>query len=100
VTRRFDWDPGKAASNFRKHGIHFQDAIDVFDDPFAISLQDRIVDGEQRWQTVGAVEGSLLLLVAHLLLEEDEEGVHVEVVRVISARPVTRKERRRYEENS
>jgi len=73
-------------------------AIRAFGDPFALTDADRIEAGEQRWQTLGLVEGYLLLLVAHTAREEVEEGQPIEVVRIISARRADRKERRRYEE--
>lgn len=57
-------------------------------------MQDRIENGEQRWQTIGMVGAYLLLLVAHTLRLEDED---IEVVRIISARRVDRAERKRYE---
>ena len=66
----------------------------MFDDPLAVTDQDRIENGEQRWQTVGMADGYLLLLVAHTVRFEDED---IEVVRIISARRVDRAERRRYE---
>ena len=93
---RFEWHPGKAASNLRKHGVSFELAMRVFSDPFALSEQDRIEDGERRWQTLGMVEGVLLLLVAHTFLEEGD----VEVIRIISARRAERQERRRYEQEN
>lgn len=89
---RFEWDAAKAESNLRKHGVSFGLAMRVFADPFARTEQDRVEGGEYRWQTVGMVEGSLLLLVAHVDREEDGEPV----VRIISARAATRRERRRY----
>lgn len=92
--RCFEWDEQKAEINLRKHGIRFVDAARVFDDPFAVTNQDRIEGGESRWQTVGMVDGCLLLLVAHAVRFEDEG---VEVVRIISARRVDRAERKRYE---
>jgi len=49
---RFEWDPDKAASNLRKHRVSFELAMRVFSDPFALSEQDRIEDGERRWQTL------------------------------------------------
>lgn len=94
MERYFEWDSKKAENNFRKHGIRFEEAARVFDDPFALSEQDRIENGEQRWQTIGMVGGCLLLLVAHTVRLEDEG---IEVVRIVSARRVDRKERRRYE---
>jgi uncharacterized DUF497 family protein len=93
--RYFEWDEDKAESNFRKHGIRFRAAVRVFDDPFAVVEQDRIENGEQRWQTLGIVEGFLLLMVAHTVRFEDDPAR--EVVRIISARHADRKERRRYE---
>lgn len=94
----FDWDPEKAASNLKKHGITFEMAMQVFFDPFVVRHQDRVVDGEERWQSIGLVEGYILLMVAHTTWEEDEYGQFYEVVRIISAREATRHERRRYEE--
>ena len=95
---RFEWDAAKAASNRHKHGIGFETAIRAFADPFALTAQDRIEGGEQRWQTLGMVEGCLLLLIAHTVRDEDEDGRPVEIIRIISARVADRKERRRYEQ--
>lgn len=97
---RFEWDPAKAARNRRKHGVSFETALRVFADPFALSEPERIEDGEQRWQTLGLVEGHVLLLVAHTLHDEAEGGQPVEVIRIISARPADRTERRRYEQEN
>jgi hypothetical protein len=89
----FDWDERKNAANLRKHGIAFEDAVFVFADPLHISTPDRIVDEEQRWQTLGMVNGVALLLVAHTLETEEDE----EYVRLVSARRAEPHERRRYE---
>jgi uncharacterized protein len=91
---RFEWDPIKARANERKHGISFAIALHVFEDPDALVEQDGIEGGERRWQTLGLVEGVLLLLVAHTVQFEDEES---EVIRIISARRAGGKERKRYE---
>lgn len=91
---RFEWDNTKAASNLRKHGVSFDDAIAAFTDPFAMMVQDRIEGLEQRWQTLGMVGGYLVLLVAHTV-GEDDDGI--EIIRIISARAADRKERKRYE---
>jgi uncharacterized protein len=56
--------------------------------------------GEPRWQTFGTVEGVLLLTVAHTVREEINDGKVVEVIRIMSARQATRKERRRYEDEN
>jgi uncharacterized DUF497 family protein len=70
-------------------------AMLVLADPYALTEQDRVEEGERRWQTIGLVGGIALLLVAHTVLEED----HDEIIRLISARRASRKERNRYEEN-
>ena len=93
---RFEWDSAKAESNFRKHRVRFEVATRVFADPFAVAVQDRIKDGEHRWQTLGIVDGYLLLLVAHTV--RHDEG-NTEIIRIISARRAEPKERRRYEQN-
>ncbi|CDX39806.1 conserved hypothetical protein [Mesorhizobium sp. SOD10] len=92
---RFEWDLEKARSNLRKHGVSFETAIRVFSDPFALTEQDRVEGNEYRWQTVGVIEGMLVLLVAHA----DREEGGFDVIRIISARRATTRERRRYAEN-
>jgi uncharacterized DUF497 family protein len=95
---RFEWDEAKNLSNQRKHdGVSFEEACQVFQDPLHVSVQDRIEGGEQRWQTVGAIPGLVILVVAHTVMEEDADGGSVEVIRIISARRATPRERRRYE---
>jgi hypothetical protein len=94
---RFEWDEAKNLANQRKHGVSFEDASEIFRDPLFVSVKDRIQDGEQRWRTYGEVEGSLLMMVAHTVREEDPHGTTIEVIRIISARYATRKERQRYE---
>jgi uncharacterized DUF497 family protein/uncharacterized protein (DUF4415 family) len=69
----FEWDEAKAISNQRKHGISFEYAVHVFEDPFALVEQDRIEGGEYRWQTLGLVEGVILLLVAHTVQDDEED---------------------------
>ncbi len=86
----FTWDARKNRLNRRKHRISFETAIRVFDDPNHISIQDREVDGEARWQTIGMVGGVHVLLVAHTV---DEEA---QLIRILSARKATRRERSIY----
>ena len=97
---RFEWDPRKAATNLRKHGVSFDTAVLVFADPFALTGRWRIENGEHRWQTLGLVEGRLLLLVAHTTRVDDYNGRPIEVIRIISARSADRKERLRYEQET
>ena len=72
----------------------FEEAALVFSDPLALTEQDRIENGELRWQSIGTIGAFLVLLVAHTVRLEDES---VEVIRIVSARRVTQKERSRYE---
>lgn len=95
---RFEWDAAKAVTNLRKHGVSFEVAVRAFADPFALTGPERVEHGEQRWQTLGMVEGHLLVLVAHTVLELKADHHVVEVIRLISARQADRKERRRYEQ--
>jgi uncharacterized DUF497 family protein len=94
MNTRFEWDPAKAAANFRKHGVSFETASRVFADPYALFEQDRVVNDELRWQAIGVVDGLVMLMVAHAV----HEGNDVERIRIISARRANHKERRRYEE--
>ncbi len=90
----FEWDPAKAASNLRKHGIGFELAASVFQDRFMRSIPDEDHGGfEERWITMGCVPDGRLLVVSHTF-EETGGGA---TVRLISARRATRDERRQYE---
>jgi uncharacterized DUF497 family protein len=90
---RFEWNVEKERSNFRKHGISFATATRVFEDPDFVMEQDREVDGEERWQTIGRIGGLTVLLVAHTIADEEDDLIY----RIISARRATARERRRYE---
>ena len=90
----FVWDEAKDGINRQKHRVSFETAQLVFDDPFHVSRQDRIENGEQRWQTIGLVHGVVLLLVAHTYTEADG----AETIRIISARKADKAERRIYAE--
>ncbi|MEZ5477477.1 MAG: BrnT family toxin [Thiolinea sp.] len=93
----FEWDDAKNQRNIRKHGISFKTAALAFIDPLHVSIQDRIENGEERWQTLGLVQGHVLLLVAHLVRNE---GDGTEIIRIISARKAEPKERRLYEQEN
>jgi uncharacterized DUF497 family protein len=89
------WDPDKAAENRAKHGLSFETAVLVFDNPLHASRPDPHPD-DDRWQTIGTV-GPATLLVVHTWPEaqpEDDEPVG----RIISARKASTHERRAYEE--
>ena len=92
---RFEWNPVKAQTNERKHGVTFEDAMHVFDDAYALFEQDRTDEaGNLRWRALGLVGGVTLLLVAHTVRQKGEH----ELIRLISVRRATRKERNRYDE--
>jgi uncharacterized DUF497 family protein len=86
----FEWDEEKRATNIRRHGLDFADAVRVFDDALRLTEEDDRYDyGEIRYQTLGLLPPRLIVvLVAHT----DRDGV----TRIISARSATRGERRRY----
>jgi len=88
---KFSWDPKKAAANLKKHGVPFEEASTVFHDVLSVTGSDPDHSHkERRFVTFGNSNQGRLLVVAHT----DEE----EHIRIISARPVTRRERRIYEE--
>ena len=90
---RFEWDSRKAAANIRKHGVSFDEASTVFDDPLAVIFDDEThATTEVRELIIGHSITGRLLLVA--FTERPDERL-----RLISARVVTRTERQDYENN-
>jgi uncharacterized DUF497 family protein len=88
---KFEWDRGKAAVNLRKHGVSFEEAATVFGDPLARTYEDPDTSQvEFRELTFGVSRVGRALVVAHC-----ERG---DRVRIISAREMTRREKRDYEE--
>lgn len=86
----FDWDPQKAATNLNDHKVSFEEAASVFGDPLAITFPDPDHSaGEERWLTFGFSFTGRLLVVSHT---ERDKTIHL-----ISARLVTRRERKIYE---
>ncbi len=90
----FEWDERKNRQNRAKHGVSFEAATLVFDDPHAVGVPDQTEKGEERWKTVGMAAGVVPLLVVHTHREEGGE----EYIRIISARKATPRERKTYEE--
>jgi uncharacterized DUF497 family protein len=89
---RFVWNRDKAAANFRKHRVAFDEAATAFGDPLSITIPDPEHSiGEERWLLVGQSVAGRLLVVAHT--------ERVDEIRIISARPATRRERQTYEED-
>lgn len=89
------WDSEKNRANKRRHGISFETAARVFDDPLALSRLDPSTE-EERWQTLGMIE-NVVVLVVHTLPKTEENGD--EIGRIISARKATAHERKAYEED-
>lgn len=87
----FCWDEGKSASNLDKHGVSFEAATFVFDDPMRLEHEDVFAQGEYRNVVIGRVDG-MVLTVVYTALEE-------ELYPIISARLATAHERKAYEQN-
>lgn len=87
----YEWDSEKAKTNFRRHGISFEEATTVFLDPLALTFPDPDhSDEEEREITIGYSSRQLIVFVSHCLRRGR--------TRIISARKATRKERAQYEE--
>jgi uncharacterized protein len=93
------WREDKRQRNIREHGLDFAMAVRVFDDPFAVTVFDRIVNGEEGWHTVGAVfigNTFKVIGVVHTFPDGDE----ADWIHIISMRPANAEERRHYEQVS
>ena len=84
----YEWDPGKAARNLRKHGVDFADAVIALEDENALTLEDP-GHAEQRFKTLGMGPMLNILLVVHC-----ERSEHC--IRIVSARKADRKETEQY----
>lgn len=84
------WDPEKAKSNLKKHGIHFSDAEMILSDPNALTREDIITERELRFVSVGTDAFGRVLVVVYTHRGEN--------IRLISARTATKSERKSYEE--
>ena len=86
----FEWDEAKNRTNIAKHGLSFATACRIFEGPVLTAIDDRFEYGEVRRNSIGAIDGGLLIAVTHT----DRDGT----TRIISARPAKRVERNSYEE--
>jgi uncharacterized DUF497 family protein len=93
---RIIWDEAKNRANRLKHGVSFEIARLVFDDPLHVSVPDRHEHGEERWKTIGWIGPVAILVVAHTYGELNGE----EIVRIISARKATKSEREHYQDKA
>lgn len=88
---RFDWDEQKAAENLLKHGVSFDEARTVFDDPLYVDFYDPDHSiGEHRFIIMGVSARGRLLMVSYTERSD--------IIRLISARELTPAERKKYEE--
>ena len=88
MTYAFEWDDVKDVSNFRKHGVDFATATEIFEDTFRLEdIEDSMDYGELRFRTIGRAGGGVLLVIYA------ERG---DAIRIISARSATRREHDRY----
>ena len=88
---QFEWDPAKAAANFKRHRVGFHDAAGVLEDSLSTTFPDKAHSrDEARFVTIGVTRRGQLLVVAHTERED--------VIRIISARRATRREREFYEQ--
>jgi uncharacterized DUF497 family protein len=88
----FEWDEQKNLDNFTKHGIDFETAKEIFEDPLVYRFIERIEDGEERWHAYGIVNGFTILMAVYTTTDD----VNNEVIRIISARKASASERRLY----
>jgi uncharacterized protein len=84
-----EWDPAKAASNLKKHGVSFEEAATALLDPNALSQEDRTSRSEGRWILIGMSSKPRLITLIYALRLADR-------IRLISARKATRKESKYY----
>ncbi len=87
--KRFEWDDKKAEANAIKHGVTFETAMIAFDDPFYIILDDKMHSAQEVRQVLIGSSGLSVLVVVFTLRRD--------YIRIISARPASRKERETYE---
>jgi len=92
----FEWDDRKAASNLAKHGVSFELAREVWNDPLHVIIPDRIEGAEHRWHALGLVGAVVVLVVVHSYPDASNE----DRIRIISARKATKQERHRYEQET
>jgi uncharacterized DUF497 family protein len=89
--QRFEWDDVKARANLRKHGVSFDEAVTVFNDPLSITVSDaKHSNDEYRYVDIGMSDEGRLLVVIYT-----ERG---DKIRIISSRGATIRERKLYEE--
>jgi uncharacterized DUF497 family protein len=86
---RYEWDAAKARANAAKHGVHFADSVIALQDELALTISDPDAQGEDRFISMGLdAYGRLLVSVF---------AMRADVIRIISSRKASKRERARYE---
>jgi hypothetical protein len=94
---QFEWDEIKAAANVRKHGVSFELAATVFNDPRLVTIADlEHGEHEERWFSIGCAGNGAILSIVYLWWESDPVTTNI---RLITARRATRMEIHEYEKN-
>jgi len=91
VSIEFEWDENKNRLNRKKHGLWFEEVLSVFNDPLGRLFPDG-TDAEDRFILIGINQNSQVLVVVHCYRNKDS------IVRIVSARKATKRERNFYEE--
>jgi hypothetical protein len=86
---QYEWDPAKARTNAKKHGVRFADAVTALEDDRAVTVEDPDSEGERRFVSLGTDANGQLLVTVFAL--------RADTIRIISARKASKRERQRYE---
>ena len=88
----FEWDPKKAKTNLKKHGVSFEEASTAFKDPLSLTIDDPLHSSdEERLILIGMSYNNRMLVIVHTEIRDN--------IRIISARKATKEERNNYETN-
>jgi len=87
---KFEWDSAKNIANIRKHDIDFNDAIEIFQHPVLSRIDTKENYGEERWISIGQMQ-ALTIVIVYVEYVND-------IIRIISARKATKREKKYYEE--
>ena len=88
----FEWDPKKAETNLKKHGVSFEEASTAFKDPLSLTIDDPLHSSdEERLILIGMSYNNRMLVIVHTEIRDN--------IRIISARKATKEERNNYETN-
>ena len=87
---KFEWDDAKNITNIEKHHIDFSDVVEIFQHPILTNIDSRENYGEERWIGIGQLQGRTIVVVYVEYLNN--------IIRIISARKATKRERKYYEE--